>query len=46
MNLTPHEQQKDRDDVRIEQVVEKKNEFHLIGSQRKVKGIPYMLSIL
>ena len=38
MNLTPHEQQKDRDDVRIEQVVKKKNEFHLIGSQRKVKG--------
>lgn len=38
MNLTPHEQQKDSDDVRIEQVVKKKNEFHLIGSQRKVKG--------
>lgn len=38
MNLTPHEQQKDSDDVRIEQVVKKKNEFHLIGSQRKIKG--------
>ena len=38
MNLTPHEQQKDSDDLRIEQVVKKKNEFHLIGSQRKVKG--------
>lgn len=31
MNLTPHELQKDSDDVRIEQVVKKKNEFHLIG---------------
>ena len=38
MNLTPHEQQKDSDDVRIEQVVKKKNKFHLIGSQRKIKG--------
>lgn len=38
MNLTPHEQQKDSDDLRIEQVVKKKNEFHLIGSQRKIKG--------
>ena len=38
MNLTPHEQQKDSEDVRIEQVVKKKNEFHLIGSQRKIKG--------
>lgn len=38
MNLTPHEQQKDSDYVRIEQVVKKKNEFHLIGSQRKIKG--------
>lgn len=38
MNLIPHEQQKDSDDVRIEQVVKKKNEFHLIGSQRKIKG--------
>ena len=38
MNLTPHEQQKDIDDLRIEQVVKKKNEFHLIGSQRKIKG--------
>lgn len=38
MIITPHEQQKDSDDLRIEQVVKKKNEFHLIGSQRKVKG--------
>ena len=38
MNLTPHEQQKDSDDLRIEQVIKNKNEFHLIGSQRKVKG--------
>lgn len=38
MNLTPHEQQKDSDDLRIEQVIKKKNEFHLIGSQRRVKG--------
>ena len=38
MNLTPHEQQKDIDDLRIEQVVKKKNEFHLIGAQRKIKG--------
>ena len=38
INLTPHEQQKDSDDVRIEQVVKKKNEFHLIGTQRKIKG--------
>ena len=38
MNLTPHEQQKDSDDLRTEQVIKKKNEFHLIGSQRKIKG--------
>lgn len=38
MNLIPHKQQKDSDDLRIEQVIKKKNEFHLIGSQRKIKG--------
>lgn len=38
MNLTPHERLKDDESLRIEQVVKKKNEFHLIGSQRRVKG--------
>lgn len=38
MNLTPHEQQKDDNDLRIEQVIKKKNEFHLIGSQRRIPG--------
>lgn len=38
MNLTPHERYKDSDNLRTEQVFKKKNEFHLIGSQRKVKG--------
>lgn len=38
MNLTPHEQQKDSDDLRIEQVIKKKNEFHLLGSQRRIPG--------
>lgn len=38
MNLTPHEQQKDSDDLRTELVIKKKHELHLIGSQRKIKG--------
>lgn len=38
MNITPHEQQKDDNDLRIEQVIKKKNEFHLIGSQRRIPG--------
>lgn len=38
MNLTPHERYKDSDNLRTEQVFKKNNEFHLIGSQRKVKG--------
>lgn len=38
MNLTPHEQQRDSDDLRTEMVIKKKNEFHLIGSQRRIPG--------
>lgn len=38
MNLTPHEQQKDDNDLRIEQVIKKKNEFHLIDCQRRIPG--------
>lgn len=38
MNLTPHLKEKDIDDLRMEQVQKKKNEFHLIGQERRVKG--------
>ena len=38
MNLTPHLQEKDIDDLRTEQVQKKKNEFHLVGEERRVKG--------
>ena len=38
MNLTPHLQEKDIDQLRTEQVQKKKNEFHLIGEERRVKG--------
>lgn len=38
MNLTPHLQEKDMDQLRTEQVQKKKNEFHLIGQERRVKG--------
>ena len=38
MNLTPHVQQKDSDNLRIEQIVKKRIEYHLIGSQRRIKG--------
>lgn len=38
MNLTPHEQSKDSDDLRTETVIKKKNEYHLVGTQRRVKG--------
>lgn len=38
MNLTPHEQQKDSDDLRTEMVIKKKREFHLIGNERRIKG--------
>lgn len=38
INLTPHELRKDDEDLRIEQVIKKKNEYHLIGQARKVKG--------
>ena len=31
MNLTPHLNEKDMDQLRTEQVQKKKNEFHLIG---------------
>lgn len=38
MNLTPHLQEKDIDDLRTEQVQKKKNEFHWVGEERRVKG--------
>ena len=38
MNLTPHLQEKDMDGLRTEQVQKKKNEFHLVGEQKRVKG--------
>lgn len=38
MNLTPHLNEKDIDDLRTEQVQKKKNEFHLVGQERRVKG--------
>lgn len=38
MNLTPHINEKDIDDLRTEQVQKKKNEFHLVGEERRVKG--------
>ena len=38
MNLTPHLQEKDIDGLRTEQVQKKKNEFHLVGEERRVKG--------
>lgn len=38
MNLTPHEKKNDDIDLRIEQVVKKKHEYHLIGSERRIKG--------
>ena len=38
MNLTPHTIEKDMDQLRTEQVHKKKNEFHLIGQERRVKG--------
>lgn len=38
MNLIPHINEKDMDQLRTEQVQKKKNEFHLIGQERRVKG--------
>lgn len=38
MNLTPHINEKDMDQLRTEQVQKKKNEFHLIGQERSIKG--------
>ena len=38
MNLTPHINEKDIDQLRTEQVQKKKNEFHLIGQERRIKG--------
>ena len=38
MNLTPHINDKDMDQLRTEQVQKKKNEFHLIGQERRIKG--------
>lgn len=38
MNLIPHLQEKDIDDLRTESVQKKKNEFHLVGEERRVKG--------
>ena len=38
MNLTPHTIEKDMDQLRTEQVQKKKNEFHMIGQERRIKG--------
>ena len=38
MNLTPHISEKDIDQIRTEQVQKKKNEFHLVGEERRIKG--------
>ena len=38
MNLTPHINEKDMDQLRTEQVQKKKNEFHLVGQERRIKG--------
>lgn len=38
MNLTPHINEKDIDQIRTEQVQKKKNEFHLVGEERRIKG--------
>ena len=38
MNLTPHLQEKDIDELRTEQVQKKRNEFHLVGEERRIKG--------
>ena len=38
MNLTPHINEKDMDQLRTEQVQKKKNEFHMIGQERRIKG--------
>ena len=38
MKLTPHLQEKDVDELRMEQVQKEKNEFHLIGQERRIKG--------
>lgn len=38
MNLTPHLQEKDVDELRMEQIQKKKNEFHLIGQEKRIKG--------
>lgn len=38
INLTPHECLKDDESLRIEQVVKKDHEYHLIGQTKKVKG--------
>ena len=38
MNLTPHINEKDMDQLRTEQVQKKKNEFHLIAQERRIKG--------
>lgn len=38
MNLTPHINEKDIDQIQTEQVQKKKNDFHLIGEERRIKG--------
>ena len=38
MNLTPHINEKDMDQLRTEQVQKKKNEFHLVGEEKRIKG--------
>lgn len=38
MKLTPHINEGDMEHFRTEQVQKEKNEFHLIGQERRVKG--------
>lgn len=38
MNLTPHIREEDFTHIRMEQMQEKRNEFHLVGEERRIKG--------
>lgn len=38
MKLTPHINERDMDHFRTEQVQKKKNEYHLVGEERRIKG--------
>ena len=38
MNLTPHIREEDFTHIRTERIRKKKNEFHLVGEERRMKG--------